>query len=58
MIKTNLWWITKQFMCEWKVEWTHCVCKTLKNKLKQNLMHSKMIFECVIEIKVIKYNII
>jgi hypothetical protein len=32
-------------MCAWIVEWTHCVCKTLKNKLKQNLMHSEMISE-------------
>ncbi len=46
MIKQTYEWITKQFMCEWIVKWTHCVYKTLKNKLEQNLMHNKMILMC------------
>jgi hypothetical protein len=35
MIKRTYEQITKQFMCEWIVEWTHYVCKTLKNKIKK-----------------------
>jgi len=30
-------------MCEWIVEWTHCACKALKNRLEKNLMHNKVI---------------
>jgi hypothetical protein len=37
-------WIIKQFMCEWIVEWTHCACKALKNRLEQNFRHNKVIF--------------
>jgi transposase-like protein len=36
--------IIKQFMCEWIVEWTHSRCKTLNNRLEQNLIHNKRIF--------------
>ncbi len=49
MVKHACEWITKQFMCERIVEWTHSTCKTLNIILEQNLMHNKKDFLYVIE---------
>jgi hypothetical protein len=46
VVKHACEWITKQFMCEWIVEWTHSTCKTLNNRLEQNLMHNKGCLMC------------